>query len=405
MTDASGTVVPMRRRVRSCPQPWLSNETVIFPVAAVLSATVALLTGQVTGVLLGLLVVALVPWGLMAAGVRVPHVAMTVGVVVPSVWAILHSSNVGPEFNLLLLVVWLTSRSGAVVLPLATSVAGTAASFEVDQRTADLHMHMRSWVLFAAGMAFAWFAGSLLRRERRLVDELEQADTLLGEAAVAEERRRIAREIHDIVGHSLTVVLLNVAGARRLVRVDPDAAVDALTQAEQLGRESLDQMREAVGLLRGGERPGATTDPIDARRPLPSAGDLQALVEQAQAAGVAVTLEVDGPVGELDRATGLNVYRVVQEALTNAGRHAPGAPVAVRVGADERGVHVEVANGRATGAVPPVPTSGAGTGLLGMRERVTAAGGEWHAGPEPAGGWRVTAELPRRTGAATEVTA
>lgn len=302
----------------------------MFPAAAVVASLTALVTAEVTGVLVVLLAVSLVPWAFLAGGVRVPDWMMTVGIVVPSVISILHCKTVGPEFN-------------------------------------------------------------LLQRERRLVDQLERARNLLGDAAAAEERRRVAREIHDIVGHSLTVVLLNVAGARRLVRTDPDAATEALSQAEHLGRESLEQMREAVGLLRGDGSPDDDTNA--GRAPLPTATDVRALVERSRRAGLDVDLHVDGALDSLDPGAGLSVFRVVQEALTNAGRHAHGAPVDVHIAAGTDRVHVQVRNRR-----PAVvaPASDRGTGLLGMRERVAAAGGTLAAGPAPDGGWLVDAELPTR---------
>lgn len=374
----------------SCVRSWTANLSILFPVAALVAAlTVFATAGDITPRLVGLVGLSLVPWALLAGGVRMPDAAMTLGVAVPAVTMVLWCGVSGAMFGLILLVMWQVSRAAPWGLPLVASVAGTGAVFVMERTNPD-HDFKQSWILFGAGLAFSWFGGSLLRRERMLVGQLEQAQALLTDAAAAEERRRIAREIHDIVGHSLTVVLLNVAGARRLVRTDPDAAADALAQAEALGRDSLDHVREAVGLLR------AADDEAGASAPLPGGDDLATLVDRFRAAGNDVQLRVDGDPATLEPGAGLAVYRVVQEALTNAGRHAPGAPVDVRVTVGER-VHVRVRNGRP--ARSPAPSGPPGAGLVGMRERLAAAGGVVDAAPTGDGGWLVTAELSTRAGA------
>jgi signal transduction histidine kinase len=242
------------------------------------------------------------------------------------------------------------------------------------------------WPFWVMGIAFGWLSAEQMRRSGILVAELAATRELLAERAVDAERRRIAAELHDLVGHSLTVVLLSVTGARRLVRDDPDAATEALLEAEAIGRASLAEIRASVRGLRA-DRSAAG----DGVAPLPAAGDVPELIERMVAAGSSVALDVTGDLDDVEAVAGLVVYRVVQESLNNAARHAPGATahVAMAVGADA--VDVEVSDtGGETGPVPATT----GVGLIGMRERVEAVGGAFEAGPRP-GGWSVRARVPR----------
>lgn len=240
------------------------------------------------------------------------------------------------------------------------------------------------WPIWMMGIAFGWLSSEQMRRFDALVAELAATRELLAEQAVHVERRRIAAELHDLVGHSLTVVLLSLTGARRLVRDDPEAATQALLEAEAIGRASLAEIRGSARALREGQpaEPGVA--------PLPSATDVPDLVERMVAAGSAVDLDIVGNVDEVEPVTGLVVYRVVQESLNNTVRHAPGAAARVAVAVAPDAVDVDVFDaGGGGGATGP-----AGVGLVGMRERVEAVGGTLHAGPVP-GGWRVRAHVPR----------
>jgi signal transduction histidine kinase len=238
------------------------------------------------------------------------------------------------------------------------------------------------WVSWAIGTTCMTFAVLVLRRQRRLVAELRAAQAGLADRARTEERTRIARELHDVIAHSLTVTLLHIAGARMTVRFDPADADRALAEAERLGRASLDEVRATVGLLRTPAEPGDAA-------PLPGLAAVPDLVERFRAAGAPVALTVDGDPAGVPATTGLAVYRVVQESLTNAAKHAPGAPVDVRVGCGDGAVEVVVDSaGR--------PGTGHGLGLDGMRERAASLGGTLTAGPGGPG-WRVRAELPLPT--------
>ena len=239
------------------------------------------------------------------------------------------------------------------------------------------------WPFWMMGISFGWLAGEQMRRFRSLVAELEATRERLAVQAVHLERRRIAADLHDLVGHSLTVVLLYLTGARRQLQDDPAGAADALRDAEEIGRSSLAEIRRNVAALRESGDAGLS--------PTPGAGDLSELVASYVAAGSAVDLRVSGDPSALQAIVGAVAYRVVQESLNNATRHAPGAPVQVTVAVSVAALDIAVVD-RGTSAV--ASTNGGGVGLVGMRERVEAVGGTLHAGPE-AGGWAVRARVPR----------
>ena len=235
------------------------------------------------------------------------------------------------------------------------------------------------WGAWMAGTTFTALGALLVRHELDLVDRLRAAQAGLADRARAEERNRIARELHDVIAHTLVVSQLHVTGARLAVETDPADAARSLAEAERLGRESLAEVRRAVGLLREDADGGNVA-------PLPGAADLPALVERFRSTGADVTLGVAGDISALPTVTGLAMYRIVQESLTNAAKHAPGTSVVV-------GVHVEPARVVLTVDSAGSPGHGSGLGLLSMRERASALGGRCEAGPGGRG-WLVRAELP-----------
>ncbi|WP_192809261.1 sensor histidine kinase [Actinomadura montaniterrae] len=237
-----------------------------------------------------------------------------------------------------------------------------------------------TWLVWGAGFL-------LLGLAFRLHAALYEARLRLDREAVAEERRKIAREVHDLVGHGLGVMLLNIGAARRAgARGDGPAVIAALEEAERVGRRGVRDVHQGLVLLR---------DPVPAAPPIapapPTADDIGALVEELRAGGLRVDLSTSGDLASVDPAVGLALYRVVQEALSNAARHAPGSRATVAVGVDGPLALVTVADrGSLHGAGRP---AGGGLGLVGMRERVTALGGTLHAGPDGTG-WRVEAAIP-----------
>ena len=231
-------------------------------------------------------------------------------------------------------------------------------------------------VFFLGG---AWAAGRLvLGRALQLEREVGEA----ARTAVADERSRIARELHDVVAHSLSIVTVQAAAAQGLLTRDPARAAEHLDAVRSSAREGLEEMRRLVGVLREDEPTYA---------PQPSLERLGELVADARAAGVPVALEVPDPAPPLPAGLDLAAYRIVQEALTNVRRHAGRVPTEVRVRREDDGLALEVVN--APGAVRE-DASGAGRGIVGMQERVRMYGGQLHVGPEAGGGWAVRVRLP-----------
>ena len=235
------------------------------------------------------------------------------------------------------------------------------------------------WAPWAAGVTVSVLATLLIRHEFVLVERLKAAQTELAEQSRIEERNRIARELHDVIAHGLTVSLLHVTSARLAVEHDPADAARALAEAERLGRQSLAEVRATIGLV--GPPSGGGIAP-----PVPGLDQVPRLVEQLRHAGADISLVVDAEVAAVPATTGSTVYRIVQEALTNATKHAPGSAVAVRVGGGPDRVELTVDSSGP-------PGNGTGMGLESMHERAKAVDGSCTAGPG-GHGWLVHASLP-----------
>jgi signal transduction histidine kinase len=240
-----------------------------------------------------------------------------------------------------------------------------------------------------------WFVGDSVRERRRYLAEeaalWREKEAERGRLAVREERVRIARELHDVVAHTLSVVTFQAGVGRKVGATRPAEALTALRAVEVTGRGALEELRRILGLLREDDGESASLTPA------PGVGDLEELAGTVRAAGIPVTLAVTGDVAALPPAASLTAYRIVQEALTNVVKHAPGATATARVQAGRDGVLITVDNGRGAGiAEPRVPRPGesARHGLVGMTERAAAFGGTLDAGPAAGGGFQVTAFLP-----------
>ncbi|WP_435204641.1 sensor histidine kinase [Micromonospora sp. bgisy143] len=233
-------------------------------------------------------------------------------------------------------------------------------------------------------VAPAWLIGWLVRERRALA--ARQSDHLVRQAAT-EERLRVARELHDVVAHTLSLIVVKAAVANHVAEADPREAGAALRVIEETGRGALTDVRRVLGVLREGAPYG----------PTPGLDELPVLAEQAAIGGVDVRLDVrrEEPVAGVPESVGLAVYRIVQEAVTNVVKHAAPAACRATVTVLANEVRVEVTDdGRR-----PVSTNGHGHGLIGMRERVALHGGEFRAGPRPDGGFAVAARLPYREAA------
>ena len=247
------------------------------------------------------------------------------------------------------------------------------------------------WGAWLAGGTVTFLGGLLIRYQLNLVEQLRAAQAGLAAKARAEERNRISRDLHDVIAHTLTVSLLHVMSARLAVEHDPADAARALAEAERLGRESLAEVRQVVGMLRDDRytsgTPGiAGTSGTPGTAPLPGVAGLPILVERFRSAGANVSLAVDGDTGRLPATVGLAVYRILQEALTNVIKHAPGAPATARLVVSATEVTLAVDS---LGA----PGHGTGHGVDDMRERAESLGGSCEAGPAGAG-WLVRATFP-----------
>ncbi|GAA2207793.1 sensor histidine kinase [Nonomuraea monospora] len=256
------------------------------------------------------------------------------------------------------------------------------------------------YVVTALVLVAVWGAGRSLRLRRAYLEELkdraarlERAHAADTRAARAEERSRIARELHDVVAHHVSVMTVQAAAARRVLASDPDLAREALSAIENTGRLAMTEMRNIVGVLRTDTRADARAE----LGPQPGVRDLPALVEQMREAGLATRLRVEGEPAPLPAGVDLAAYRLVQEGLTNSLRHAGAgaeAVVTVRYEPYELDVRVEddgVGAVQETGRPP-------GHGLVGIRERVALYGGILNIGPLPGGGFEVRARLPLKDG-------
>jgi signal transduction histidine kinase len=248
-------------------------------------------------------------------------------------------------------------------------------------------------IVFTAVALAADAFGGRYRARLELAEAAERVEVEAGRRAVLEERARIAREMHDVVAHHLSLIAVRAEAAPyRLDRL----ASDARAEFGELGgtaREALTEMRRLLGVLRTGE--------AAEQGPQPGLGDLPGLVAAARGAGLTVEMSRRGPLDGLSAPVGVCAYRIVQESLSNAGRHAPGAAISVTVDVESTTVRLKICNGspgaarNGAGAHAPAASGHrGGHGLAGMRERVTLLGGTFSAGPAPGGGFEVTAELP-----------
>jgi signal transduction histidine kinase len=238
---------------------------------------------------------------------------------------------------------------------------------------------------FALYMVACWLVGIFARSRREVAAHASRAAEIEREAgqAVFEERARMARELHDIVSHNLSVVVLQAAGAR--AQADPPTDPGTLEKIERSGREALVEMRRLLGVLRADGEDAALA-------PQPGLAQLDALVAGVRAHGLDIELIVDGACDGLPPALDLSAYRIVQEALTNTLKHAGHARARVRVSRGPDAVVIEVVDDGG-GALAAAPSDG-GHGLVGMRERVALFGGDLRAEPRPEGGFAVQARLP-----------
>lgn len=291
------------------------------------------------------------------------------------------------------LLVLMVGAVGALASPLAGLLATVSACALLFAATA-FH-RLDSIVLYLGCVGFGWLIGYLMRTMRSLLAAQIQAQQAATAHAAADERRRIAREVHDVIAHSLSITLLHLTGARRGLQQDRDIddAIDSLEHAERLGRQAMADIRRTVGLL--DDQP--TTSPQTT--PGPGLGDIPTLVDDFERAGLAVTLGAEGVTEKVSAAVGLALYRIAQESLANVAKHAPESKSTVTLTISPNAAHLCVDTRQPAAAV--TAQSPDGRGLRGMRQRIELLGGTVKAGPT-ADGWSVHAEIPLHdTGRAT----
>ena len=276
-------------------------------------------------------------------------------------------------------------RVAGVVAVVALFAADLTHAFSADD-----------WVPTVMFPAVFWGAGRAMRAHeviaRRLKEraaELAEEREAYAQLSVRYERARIAAELHDIVAHAISVMVVQASAGQRLAAVDPELTTQTFHHIADAARQAEDDMGRLVALL--GDEPAG---------PAPDLALVEELVARAAGSGLDVTLRLEGAVDEVPPATAEAAYRVVQESLTNALRYAAGAAVAVTLRGGDDAIDVEVRNG-AAGGEPELQGVGTGNGLGGLRERIDACGGTLDAGPTADGGWRVAARIPRRLGVPT----
>jgi signal transduction histidine kinase len=278
------------------------------------------------------------------------------------------------------------------------SLAGLAAA-ELGAAAAPLPQPVRQEVPTVVGngliIGAAWLLGHFVGVRRAYTARLEQTAELeraraeQARRAVAEERLRLARELHDVVAHSISVIAVQSGVGAHVAKTQPEEAAKALAAIEATSRAALTELRRLLGVLRQEGEPQGSLAPV------PGLADLDGLLAEVAKAGLGVRLRVEGTPSPLPAGVDLSAYRIVQEALTNVVKHAGPARAQVVVGYGDRDVTVEVTDdGRGVAAPTGDGQARVGHGLIGMRERVAVFGGDLEAGPRPGGGFRVAARLP-----------
>ncbi|HEX5196758.1 MAG TPA: sensor histidine kinase [Gaiellales bacterium] len=371
--------------------------------------------GADTGLAIGLALLALVDLALSSDaaswGGRGPlQVCLALGCTLPLAWRVRYP---------IATVVAITAAGGLLVAvaaphqaPFEVFIGSVLASYSIGAHTSGRRRWLGVGLMFGVGLPFmvaaagngmatgnalapiawltgAWAVGAIIRGRRlrtaeleQLTAELAQQRDLQAQAAVAVERGRIARELHDVVAHNVSMMVVQAGAADRVLEGDQPDVRRALAAIAGTGRETVDEMRLLLGVVR--------SDAGEGLSPQPGLGDLDQLVSNVRSAGLHVDLRVEGERSPLSPGVDLSAYRIVQEALTNVLKHAESATVEVTVRYANDAVQVEVCDdGR-----PREPTAGGGNGLIGMRERVAMLGGEFRAGARRDGGFAVFARLP-----------
>jgi signal transduction histidine kinase len=345
----------------------------------------AILTGEVTE---GPRTVTL-PVGLLTAAAvlvrsRIPLVA--VAVLGAANLAQTFTTEASPGTLMALVAIVVVSYSCGARLDEGRAAVGVAAML-LASYVMEWHDRGSDYAFLTVQIGGAWLLGRAARHLRARATYAEQHQRDLALLAVAEERSRIARELHDVVAHSLGVIAVQADAAEAALARDPSLAAAPLRAIRSSARDALDDMRQLLHVLRTAEAPD--------RSPAKGLADLSQLLDGVRETGLPVEARVS--VGEVPPGTGLAAYRIVQEALTNVRKHAGAVPTTVDVAHRGEALEIAVRNAPAAPASPDPEQPSSGHGLIGARERVLATGGRFHAAPTDDGGFELLATLPIRT--------
>ena len=381
--------IPMVLARRSWTASWARwGDLGVFWIALVLGALTVIHGGEHLSVAarIGMVTLVLLPWAARVVEPRLPSFPLALVEVVLVTWLVVLDGDTFAFFFLPLLVGNTTATDGPVP---GVVVAGAAAGAPLAVQL--IYGYLPEWAYWSVPNLAAPVIGGLIGRLDQMTRDLAAAQEALVAQSAGEERRRIARELHDVIAHTLSVTLLNLTAARRALGDDHAEATEALEAAEQLGRQSLGDLRRTVGLL--SETPDGA-----AAAPQPAASDLPRLLESYEASGMGLRAHIKGDLGLVPPATGLELYRIAQEALANIVKHAPGAHADLDVEVGQQDVVLVVTNPVRNGARPSDDAGTGGSGVAGMRERAALVSGTLVAGQHDRA-WSVECRLPLAHGA------
>jgi signal transduction histidine kinase len=375
----------IRQRGELIPVGFTWAVVIVTDIAMLVAVVVASIQrpGSDCALALGACVIAISPFVLFfVSGIRFnPPLISATSLASTAILLFATSTPIPGDFAPLILVLMVgvvgslaSVPGGLLAAALAAALLGIAAT-----------MHRLDGIaLYLSFVAMGWLVGFLLRTQRELLVRQHEMQADLAAHAAADERRRIAREVHDVIAHSLTVTLLHVTGARRGLQEDRDIdeAVDALRDAERLGRQAMADIRRTVGLLDQG--PSRIV-------PEPGIGDIAVLIADFIQAGLAVTFDTDGPYEHVSAAVGLALYRITQESLANTAKHAPSSNTAVRLSISRANATLAIVNELPVSFTAQPESDG--RGLHGMRQRVELLDGAIEIGPI-GNDWSVLAKIP-----------
>jgi signal transduction histidine kinase len=359
----------------------------LLPAAIAVLGTVELVILQVPGWPAGV-VMELAACAALVFRRRFPLAAPTLAVIMSLTlpWLGPQLDDVSTTVVIAIVAVYALARWNAGLRGLI-GLAVIAAELAADYLLVDARRHSFSDVVFVSALLIPPYVfGRLTRRLAEQAAQLSWQQHELEQAAIRSERDRIARELHDVIAHSLSAMVVQTAAAQDLIRTDPERAEMLLQNVAEVGREALSETGQLLHVVRD-------ADDELSLRPAPGLGRLSELIQQFRASGLVVDLQVDPDLPTLSRGADVSAYRVVQEALTNALKYAPDARVHLQIQGAPNGLRIVARN-----ATSSTKASGNGLGLVGMEERLDLLGGKLEHGPTPDGRYELTAVVPVGSG-------